>query len=79
MGSSLPSVWRHQRGEIFARALRWCVAPNAYRRYRQAQRQLPAVDRVVCGGTWMVSQGMIENEQWDEIAVLVREAVELVS
>jgi 2-dehydro-3-deoxyphosphogluconate aldolase/(4S)-4-hydroxy-2-oxoglutarate aldolase len=39
-----------------------------------------AVDRVVCcGGTWMVSPQMIENEQWDEIAVLVREAVELVS
>ncbi len=34
------------------------------------------LDRVVCcGGTWMVAPAMIENEQWEEIACLVREAV----
>ncbi|MFM2587428.1 bifunctional 4-hydroxy-2-oxoglutarate aldolase/2-dehydro-3-deoxy-phosphogluconate aldolase [Vibrio sp. TBV020] len=39
-----------------------------------------AIDRVVCcGGTWMVAPALIENEQWDEIGRLVREAVELVA
>jgi 2-dehydro-3-deoxyphosphogluconate aldolase/(4S)-4-hydroxy-2-oxoglutarate aldolase len=39
-----------------------------------------AIDRVVCcGGTWMVAPNLIENEQWDEIAKLVREAVEHVA
>ncbi|CAH1543886.1 MULTISPECIES: bifunctional 4-hydroxy-2-oxoglutarate aldolase/2-dehydro-3-deoxy-phosphogluconate aldolase [Vibrio harveyi group] len=39
-----------------------------------------AIDRVVCcGGTWMVAPSLIENEQWDEIGKLVREAVELVA
>ncbi|KHD26053.1 2-dehydro-3-deoxyphosphogluconate aldolase [Vibrio caribbeanicus] len=39
-----------------------------------------AIDRVVCcGGTWMVAPSLIENEQWDEIAKLVREAVEHVA
>ncbi|KOO14882.1 2-dehydro-3-deoxyphosphogluconate aldolase [Vibrio xuii] len=39
-----------------------------------------AIDRVVCcGGTWMVAPSLIENEQWDEIGRLVREAVELVA
>ncbi|MGD8171624.1 bifunctional 4-hydroxy-2-oxoglutarate aldolase/2-dehydro-3-deoxy-phosphogluconate aldolase [Vibrio sp. TRT 21S02] len=39
-----------------------------------------SIDRVVCcGGTWMVSPALIENEQWDEIGRLVREAVELVN
>lgn len=34
------------------------------------------LDRVVCcGGTWMVAPALIENEQWEEIARLVREAV----
>lgn len=37
------------------------------------------LERIVCcGGTWMVSPKMIENQQWDEIGQLVREAVELV-
>ncbi|MDC5856648.1 bifunctional 4-hydroxy-2-oxoglutarate aldolase/2-dehydro-3-deoxy-phosphogluconate aldolase [Vibrio europaeus] len=35
-----------------------------------------AIDRVICcGGTWMVAPTLIENEQWDEIAKLVQEAV----
>ncbi|WP_281629573.1 bifunctional 4-hydroxy-2-oxoglutarate aldolase/2-dehydro-3-deoxy-phosphogluconate aldolase [Vibrio sp. St2] len=35
-----------------------------------------AIDRVVCcGGTWMVASKLIENEQWEEIGQLVREAV----
>lgn len=35
-----------------------------------------AIDRVICcGGTWMVAPSLIENEQWDEIAKLVQEAV----
>lgn len=39
-----------------------------------------AIERVVCcGGTWMVAPSLIENEQWDEIGRLVREAVELVA
>lgn len=39
-----------------------------------------AIDRVVCcGGTWMVAPSLIENGQWDEIAKLVREAVEHVA
>lgn len=39
-----------------------------------------SIGRVVCcGGTWMVAPTLIENEQWDEIGRLVREAVELVN
>ncbi|MGX1926355.1 bifunctional 4-hydroxy-2-oxoglutarate aldolase/2-dehydro-3-deoxy-phosphogluconate aldolase [Vibrio sp. NH-7] len=39
-----------------------------------------AIERVVCcGGTWMVAPSLIENELWDEIAKLVREAVEHVA
>ncbi|MCM5507843.1 MULTISPECIES: bifunctional 4-hydroxy-2-oxoglutarate aldolase/2-dehydro-3-deoxy-phosphogluconate aldolase [unclassified Vibrio] len=35
-----------------------------------------AIERVVCcGGTWMVAPKLIENEQWEEIGQLVREAV----
>ena len=33
---------------------------------------------LACGGTWMVPQNLIDNQQWDEIAVLVREAMALV-
>ncbi|MGY3572025.1 bifunctional 4-hydroxy-2-oxoglutarate aldolase/2-dehydro-3-deoxy-phosphogluconate aldolase [Vibrio paucivorans] len=39
-----------------------------------------AIERVICcGGTWMVSPSLIENEQWDEIGQLVKEAVALVN
>ncbi|MDO6775993.1 bifunctional 4-hydroxy-2-oxoglutarate aldolase/2-dehydro-3-deoxy-phosphogluconate aldolase [Shewanella sp. 3_MG-2023] len=35
-----------------------------------------AVDAVVaCGGTWMVPANLVDNQQWDEIGRLVREAV----
>ncbi|WP_394132214.1 bifunctional 4-hydroxy-2-oxoglutarate aldolase/2-dehydro-3-deoxy-phosphogluconate aldolase [Shewanella maritima] len=30
---------------------------------------------VACGGTWMVPGNLIDNQQWDEIGKLVREAV----
>lgn len=30
---------------------------------------------LACGGTWMVPAELIDTQQWDEIAVLVREAV----
>lgn len=32
---------------------------------------------VACGGTWMVANKLIENECWDELATLVRQAAEL--
>lgn len=35
---------------------------------------LPSV--LACGGTWMVPHTLIENEQWEDIAVLVRTVVE---
>ena len=37
------------------------------------------VDRVICcGGTWMVSQALINEKNWKEIARLTREAADLV-
>ena len=30
---------------------------------------------LACGGTWMVPADLIDNRKWDEIAVLVKEAV----
>jgi 2-dehydro-3-deoxyphosphogluconate aldolase / (4S)-4-hydroxy-2-oxoglutarate aldolase len=42
-------------------------------------RDYLALDRVVCcGGTWMVAPKLINNQNWDEIARLTREAAELV-
>ncbi|MCJ2376952.1 bifunctional 4-hydroxy-2-oxoglutarate aldolase/2-dehydro-3-deoxy-phosphogluconate aldolase [Vibrio sp. ZSDZ34] len=39
-----------------------------------------AIPRVLaCGGTWMVDKKLIEDHNWDELARLTREAVELVS
>ncbi|MEZ8099603.1 bifunctional 4-hydroxy-2-oxoglutarate aldolase/2-dehydro-3-deoxy-phosphogluconate aldolase [Vibrio bivalvicida] len=39
-----------------------------------------AVPRVLaCGGTWMVDKKLIAEGQWDELAKLTREAVELVN
>lgn len=39
-----------------------------------------AIPRVVCcGGSWMVDKTMIANGEWDKIAQLTREAVELVN
>ncbi|MEI6860061.1 MAG: bifunctional 4-hydroxy-2-oxoglutarate aldolase/2-dehydro-3-deoxy-phosphogluconate aldolase [Shewanella sp.] len=30
---------------------------------------------IACGGTWMVPSNLIDNQQWDEIGLLVRDAV----
>ncbi|WP_087016530.1 bifunctional 4-hydroxy-2-oxoglutarate aldolase/2-dehydro-3-deoxy-phosphogluconate aldolase [Thaumasiovibrio subtropicus] len=35
---------------------------------------IPAV--LACGGTWMVPGDLIDNQKWDELAVLVKDAVE---
>lgn len=37
---------------------------------------IPAV--IACGGTWMVPNDLIENEKWDELAVLVKEVAGLI-
>ena len=35
-----------------------------------------ALDSVIaCGGTWMVPAKLVDEERWDELALLVREAV----
>ncbi len=34
---------------------------------------------VACGGTWMVPQSLIENQDWEEIGRLTREAVKVVN
>lgn len=34
---------------------------------------IPAV--LACGGTWMVPTNLIDNEQWEELGVLVKDAV----
>lgn len=37
------------------------------------------LDRVICcGGTWMVAPKLINGQQWDEIALLTRQAAQLV-
>jgi 2-dehydro-3-deoxyphosphogluconate aldolase/(4S)-4-hydroxy-2-oxoglutarate aldolase len=33
---------------------------------------------LACGGTWMVPNDLIENEQWEQLATLIRDAVKLV-
>lgn len=39
-----------------------------------------AVPRVLaCGGTWMVDKSLIENGEWDKLAELTREAVNIVA
>ncbi|MGF1777691.1 bifunctional 4-hydroxy-2-oxoglutarate aldolase/2-dehydro-3-deoxy-phosphogluconate aldolase [Vibrio nomapromontoriensis] len=38
-----------------------------------------AIDRVhCCGGTWMVSPQLIDDEKWDELSILVQDAVNCV-
>ncbi|WP_070968857.1 bifunctional 4-hydroxy-2-oxoglutarate aldolase/2-dehydro-3-deoxy-phosphogluconate aldolase [Vibrio sonorensis] len=37
---------------------------------------IPAV--LACGGTWMVPNNLIENEQWDELAALVKEVASII-
>ncbi|WP_417880902.1 bifunctional 4-hydroxy-2-oxoglutarate aldolase/2-dehydro-3-deoxy-phosphogluconate aldolase [Vibrio sp.] len=34
---------------------------------------IPAV--LACGGTWMVPTSLIDNEQWDELGALIKDAV----
>lgn len=34
---------------------------------------IPAV--LACGGTWMVPTNLIDNEQWEELGVLIKDAV----
>ncbi|MGX9416795.1 bifunctional 4-hydroxy-2-oxoglutarate aldolase/2-dehydro-3-deoxy-phosphogluconate aldolase [Vibrio sp. RC27] len=38
---------------------------------------IPAV--LACGGTWMVPTNLIDNEQWEELGVLIKDAVAKVS
>ncbi|EPC9102760.1 bifunctional 4-hydroxy-2-oxoglutarate aldolase/2-dehydro-3-deoxy-phosphogluconate aldolase, partial [Vibrio parahaemolyticus] len=33
---------------------------------------------LACGGTWMVPGDLIDNEQWDELAKLVREVAGII-
>ncbi|OWO79553.1 2-dehydro-3-deoxyphosphogluconate aldolase [Photorhabdus luminescens] len=43
-------------------------------------RDYLAVPRIVaCGGSWMVSQALVDNRNWQKIGRLTREAVELVN
>ena len=45
----------------------------------QNVREYLAYDRIVaCGGSWMVKNTMIENNEFDRIEELVKEAVEIV-
>ncbi|RAW90431.1 bifunctional 4-hydroxy-2-oxoglutarate aldolase/2-dehydro-3-deoxy-phosphogluconate aldolase [Photorhabdus laumondii] len=49
------------------------IGPNNIRDYL-------AVPRIVaCGGSWMVSQALVESRNWQEIGRLTREAVDLVN
>lgn len=48
------------------------VSPNNVKNYLA----IPAV--LACGGTWMVPNDLIDNEQWDELAVLVKEVATVV-
>lgn len=38
---------------------------------------IPSV--LACGGTWMVPNKLIDNEQWDELAILIKEAISIVA
>ncbi|MEI8635098.1 bifunctional 4-hydroxy-2-oxoglutarate aldolase/2-dehydro-3-deoxy-phosphogluconate aldolase [Vibrio sp. PP-XX7] len=38
---------------------------------------IPAV--IACGGTWMVPNDLIDNEQWDELAQLVKEVASVIA
>lgn len=38
---------------------------------------IPSV--LACGGTWMVPSDLIENEKWDELAVLVKEVAKIIN
>lgn len=39
-----------------------------------------SIPRVIaCGGTWMVDKKLIENQEWEQVGRLTREAVQLIS
>ncbi len=38
---------------------------------------LPAV--FACGGTWMIPKDLINNNKWDELGALIKEAIDLVN
>ncbi len=38
---------------------------------------IPSV--LACGGTWMVPNDLIDNEKWDELAVLVKEVANVIA
>ncbi len=49
------------------------INPNNIKEYLSVPRVL------ACGGTWMVDNKLIKEQNWDELARLTREAVKLVS
>ncbi|EOG9059738.1 bifunctional 4-hydroxy-2-oxoglutarate aldolase/2-dehydro-3-deoxy-phosphogluconate aldolase [Vibrio fluvialis] len=49
------------------------VSPNNVKNYLA----IPAV--LACGGTWMVPNDLIDNEKWDELAVLVKEVAGIIA
>lgn len=48
------------------------VSPSNVKEYLA----IPSV--LACGGTWMVPNDLIENEQWDELAALVAEVANII-
>ncbi|EKO3373477.1 bifunctional 4-hydroxy-2-oxoglutarate aldolase/2-dehydro-3-deoxy-phosphogluconate aldolase [Vibrio fluvialis] len=49
------------------------VSPSNVKNYLA----IPAV--LACGGTWMVPNDLIDNEKWDELAVLVKEVASIIA
>lgn len=49
------------------------VGPNNVKDY------LSVKSVVACGGTWMVPAELIDNEQWDELAKLVRNVAGIIA
>lgn len=37
---------------------------------------IPSV--LACGGTWMIPNDLIDNEKWDELAILIREVARII-
>ncbi|MCE0492419.1 bifunctional 4-hydroxy-2-oxoglutarate aldolase/2-dehydro-3-deoxy-phosphogluconate aldolase [Vibrio salinus] len=42
------------------------------------QKYLSVPEVICCGGSWMVDKTMIANRDWDKLATLIRQSVELV-
>ncbi|MBC5850423.1 bifunctional 4-hydroxy-2-oxoglutarate aldolase/2-dehydro-3-deoxy-phosphogluconate aldolase [Vibrio metschnikovii] len=49
------------------------VSPSNVKNYLA----IPSV--LACGGTWMVPNDLIDNEQWDELAALVKEVATIIA